>query len=319
MLPEVDAVVWEAPDAHRFKEHYRGTVGPMLHTLQMSLSHINGDLMKQAADQDQCSSGAGAAGGAAGGAGHGAGEPEHGILYNMWKDFKKYLNWVKMPPFLTELAVALRNPSVLGPIFTRSWEGLTGFRPGTGSAKGIEKLAEELKVGKFNVGGIYKFFKDVGDGLQLKPLSLPLEKAATNFIDQVTHRDPHIWVEAQKAGAGLFDKVKYGVRDASMDDLLRWTGKEGRVAAKGLGLVGIGVDAFDMATHINSGNAQGAIYSGVKVAPGAIAVVASGPVGWIAGGTSLALAAYDTIGPVHRTVDNVVGGVKDYVSKLFPF
>ncbi|MBF4634890.1 WXG100 family type VII secretion target [Agreia pratensis] len=86
--------------------------------------------------------------------------------------------------------------------------------------------------------------------------------------------------------------------------MLDFLGKGG--IGKGLGAVGIGLDGIDTVKKLSEGNMGGAAWSAAKTTLGIIALSPT-PIGLVAGGVSLGIAAYENIPAVKNFVD---GGAK---------
>lgn len=304
----VQGVIWFGLDATMFKADYQATVCTQLSTLTGVLEEVDGRLQQQAQDQTDASQ---AGGGNGSGNGNGSGQYEKPWWRQGWQWYKNILNSFKGPRFLMELGHVLRNPGALSKFFTLGWEDLTGFKPGLlGKLHGIEHALDNAKNPLLRT--LYSKAKGIGDLLQLKPLSQSLEKGLAKLGDFALGRTPETIFKAGSEGIEAVSKSQ------TMDDILKFAGKEGRLLGKGLGVVGVGMDGYDMVQYAQHGQTGKAVYSGVKAGLGAASLI-PGPVGWACAGASLGLAAYDNIPVVHNTVNAIGSGIADVAKKVWPF
>lgn len=304
--PEVEGVEWEGPDADQFRRRYESIAAPKLLSLADLLDQAKDELARQAGEQDVCSLPKGGGPGTPGNPdpanpGNPGGPNDPGLigairmLYKDWNFFRKPGQFLR---FGLEAIAALSKPgSLIAPWFAggrawREWTTLTGRLIGTGGdiAKGLTIEARAAQM----FGPLYNGLKNYTDLLGGNNwLSKPLENL-----------------------------MSPGTRDAVID----FVGKEGRLAARGLGALGVGFDGYDTFTAARDGNwtgngdmTKGALWNGAQTVAGALCFV-PGPVGWVATGVSAGMAVYenwDTISNgAQQLWNNGAAAIQDAGSKL---
>lgn len=297
----VKECVWEGPDADRFKDEYDASLGAMIDQLCDLLQDRHTDMQRQAQEQDDCSD---LGGGGGGGQSlwdrfkQWLGEAKDGLidLYKAWSKAKKFAGF---PRFLMEAAALLKNPMLLDLIKNNpfSWGPFTGRNLDDVLKKLKIKSVEGLASKLFGPG--YNKIKELTDFINMKGISEALEKKL-----------PGDWG----------------------DHLANFFGKEGRALGRGLGAVGVLMDA---AEAFNAGGdiwgrqagdlTKGSAWNAAQAALGAASFI-PGPVGWTCAGVSAGMAIYENreaIGnalshPV-QTAQNIANGAKDIASALNPF
>lgn len=276
----VAGVIWFGIDATMFKANYQATVCTQLNLLTATCEEVDGRLQQQAAEQVDCSSPGGNGGG---------GMSLLEMLKKAWTVFTAPLKLFKAARFAAEAWTLATNPflrqAVLG--MGHSYKGFLG----------LESLLKE-------VSPAYSFMNDMTDRLQFKKFSTGLEHKIGGWVD-----------DAFRGGSEALEQLG---KSSTAQKIADFVGKEGRLVGKGMSVFGAALDLGMAAQHFSNGNTGQGTYSLVKAGLGAATLI-PGPIGWAAGGASLACAAYDNIPIVKNTVNAAAGAVADTAKSLWPF
>lgn len=271
---EVQGVEWLGPDADEFRSDYESYVVTELKALAIVLELKERELERQADEQDVCSEGTGP--GRSPGDDGGPGGPNGPWANGMPWWVRAYKLWnVVRKPFQFARFLMEAGTALLNPGILRA-HGLFSWAGLTG--KGLGQGAQFIE-GLLKGNPLYTALRHTTDFLSGNHLSKFLEGKL-----------PQGWA----------------------DDVAGFFGKEGRALGRGLGVLGIGIDGFEMGSAISQGNIwgeNGAVWNGAQMALGAAAFI-PGPVGWVAAGLSAGMTIYEN----REAIGNFISGAADYVS-----
>jgi uncharacterized protein YukE len=269
---------WKGPDAAAFQQRWNSHVVQLGNTVAHALELGSTTLIKNADEQTATSQVDGGPGGNGGPGGSGPGAGPGG-----------------------------------GPGGSKA-PGDSGFSLGDAWEKyGDLKLAVDLPRGLYGLTWLKAHGLDILDRADWA--RIPARSAPYNLMDSASDllggKNLSKYFPALNISDDVLD-ASTGLAGAK-NTMLDFLGKGG--IGKGLGVLGVGLDGIDTVKKLTEGDMGGAAWSATKTTLGVLALTPT-PIGLVAGGVSLGIAAYENIPIVKDFVDGGAKMVADAASDV---